>query len=310
MILEKIASNAGVSVAALEILVATASHRYKTYKIAKRTGGFREINHPSVALKFMQRWLARNVFEHLPIHVAAKAYRTDVSIRNLAEPHVAKNYLLRMDFANFFPSLTSDDVKKLLVKNTALLPFVLSQNDLEIISKIVCRFNRLTIGAPSSPILSNNLLFGFDQKIQEVCASKNVTYTRYADDLFFSTNHPNALREISNKVLVEINELPYPRLQINAEKTIFTSRKRKRMVTGLVLTSDRKISVGRKKKRLIHHQMNEYKYDQLDPPAISYLRGYLAYVGAVEPTFIESLKAKYGEDLLKKLFQARLTERK
>ena len=90
-----------------------------------------------------------------------------------------------------------------------------------------------------------------------------------------------------------------PTLQINDQKTVFTSRKRLRRVTGLVLTSDRKISIGRGKKRLLKGMVFKLLRGQLDLESANQLRGWVAYVRSVEPEFIAALQLKYKIDLAK-----------
>src|SRR6266446_5286765 len=105
MIIEQAASRLALPIPFLLKLATTASHRYKTYTIPKRTGGTRTIHHPARELKLLQRWLLQNVLTALPVHTAATAYSKESSIRRNAEMHVANNYILRVDFHNFFPSL-------------------------------------------------------------------------------------------------------------------------------------------------------------------------------------------------------------
>ena len=128
---------------------------------------------------------------------------------------------------------------------------VLQPADILVILYTVCKHGSLTIGAPSSPFLSNAVLYDFDCHIDRLCTDSRVTYTRYADDLFLSTNVPNTLDNILLNIRGNLRERISPCLTINEEKTVFTSKKRKRVVTGLVLTTKEKLSIGRDKKRSI-----------------------------------------------------------
>jgi hypothetical protein len=105
MIAERIATQFGLSVPYVERLARTASHRYMHYAIKKKSGGEREIAHPSRELKVLQKWLLENILIKLPIHVSATAYQKGSSIRINAGIHAANNYILRVDFQNFFPLL-------------------------------------------------------------------------------------------------------------------------------------------------------------------------------------------------------------
>ena len=215
MILERLERETGVPGRKIELFVATASYRYKTYRIPKRQGGFRVIDHPTSDLKFLQRWLNRHVFAMLPVHSAAMAYRRGRSIRDAAKMHAGSSYLLKADFKDFFPSLTRNDVSILLTEHLIGKMPMFTGEDVEIVANIVCKDNSLTIGAPSSPILSNSLLFDFDRVISKVCVEEKVEYSRYADDLFFSTNTPNCLTDIMQAIRDDLRTRPSPRLLIN-----------------------------------------------------------------------------------------------
>ena len=196
MIIERITSELGLSEQYVAKIAQTASHRYKTYEIPKTTGGTRTINHPARELKLLQSWLADRVFSLLPVHAAAFAYRKGRNILAHAAVHVRQNYLLKVDFRDFFPSITGADVEVLLRRNETIFNPRMDGLDYQLIKSLVCRRDRLTIGAPSSPSLSNAVMFEFDVHWQEVSRSEEVVYSRYADDLYFSTNAPNVLSRL------------------------------------------------------------------------------------------------------------------
>ncbi|MDX6527870.1 MAG: hypothetical protein QOH41_160 [Blastocatellia bacterium] len=297
MIIERMASQLALSPLFLTKLANSASHRYKEYKIPKRTGGQRTIHHPARELKLLQYWLLRNVLKLLPVHPSATAYQKGSSIRLNAAAHVANNYILRVDFQDFFPSLTGSDVVTLLQANRDKLTDVeLTDADITLVRQIVCRFDCLTIGAPTSPLISNAIMFEFDVAWSGRAEAEEVTYTRYADDLYFSTNQPNVLQGVLEKLRESLNTLAIPTLRINERKTAFSSRKRRRLAAGLVLTSDRKISIGRPKKRMLKALVNKLKHKELEPERIAHLRGWIAYLRSVEPTFVTALQKKYDLD--------------
>ena len=294
MLTELIARETGLDQAFIENLARTANYRYKIYIIPKRTVGERIIQHPSRQLKFLQRWFVNRIFRALPVHSAATAYMSGTSVRNNAALHVNNNYLLKLDFENFFPSIKKEDVERHLRINRHRIPFELDADDVQLISNTVTRKGAIVIGAPSSPIISNQIMYEFDVAVHQYCAERGVSYSRYADDMYFSTRVPNTLSEIHNKVIRVISDLAYPRLSLNREKTSHSSKKRKRLVTGLSLTSDGKVSLGRKKKRMVRSLIHKHKNDELEPEQRNYLAGYLSYAKSVEPIFIERLVAKFG----------------
>jgi len=301
MLASVIAKKTGVTALYIEQLARSASHFYKVYLIDKRHGDEKRIiQQPSRALKFLQRWIVANVIQDIPIHTAAAAYVKGSSVRKHAERHVTNNYLLRLDFQQFFPSIKGSDIRRHLVKNRPHLHFVEEDTDIELLVAAGTRSGGLVIGAPSSPALSNQIMFQFDDLLHRWCADSNVTYTRYADDLYFSTRTPDVLRLAREKVLELLGSIEYPKLSLNDDKTVHTSRKKKRLVTGLSLSSDGKVSLGREKKRKIRSMIHKHKVVAgLESKERAYLAGYLAYARSVEPEFIASLVRKYGSETMR-----------
>ena len=142
------------------------------------------------------------------------------------------------------------------------------------------------------------------------CHSLGVVYSRYADDLYLSTNKPNVLAGVLAELRKSLTKQRQPQLRINEKKTTFTSRKRRRIVTGLILSSENKVSLGREKKRKIKSLVYRFVQQRLDLKELSYLRGYISYVNAVEPSFIKSLERKYGTEVMNQIRRAPTISRK
>jgi RNA-directed DNA polymerase len=170
MLLDRLAEDLRLKPEYIELVARTASHRYKTYSIPKKNGGLRTIHHPARELKLMQSWLVEKVFARFPVHRAATAYKKGASILLNATRHKKNNYLLKVDFENFFPSITGPDIVQLFQKSTlAGTRRIFSLPEVEFIRQIVCRGDRLTIGAPSSPMISNIVMFEFDNNQAAYC---------------------------------------------------------------------------------------------------------------------------------------------
>lgn len=301
MIIKIISKNTDLSPVYIAKVVKSASHLYKNYLIKKRKKGKRLISHPAKELKLLQRWMIDNILSHLPIHKSVFSYKKGIGIQNLANVHRKNNFLLRTDFKDFFPSIKSNNIANLIQKNLSLINFQLSNKDIEIICKVVCKDGKLTIGAPSSPIISNSILYDFDEHWFEKCKKQNIVYSRYADDLYFSTNHSHKLKLVYKELIDYVNRMKSPYLELNKNKTVFTSKKYRRIVTGLVLTPKGEISIGRQKKRFIKSLIHKCINQDISDKQLSYLRGYLAYINAVEPTFVKRLENKYGKDIIKNI---------
>lgn len=234
MLKEKISAISGFSTSRLEYLAKTASVRYKHYQIKKRQGGYRDINHPSRELKFIQRLINELAIKEFPVHSSATAYSIGSSIKKNADLHLGTCFTIRIDFKNFFPSFVSGKLKEFFIERQSKYNKYYSFNDIGFLINICCRYDALTIGAPSSPHLTNIVMFDFDNKIFEWCRERNLIYSRYADDIFVSAYEPDML----GNALVKLRELSssfrYANLSINEDKTTFLSRRYKRAVCGLV----------------------------------------------------------------------------
>ncbi|MFN3314372.1 MAG: reverse transcriptase domain-containing protein [Hyphomonas sp.] len=158
--------------------------------------------------------------------------------------------------------------------------------------------SRLAIGAPSSPFLSNALMFEFDKVISEAVARDHVVYTRYADDLTFSAPRTGHLVNVEKIVRSTLRSLEYPKLTINEDKTTRITRKYGRKVTGLTLTNDGKVSIGHHRKRLISATVHHASLGKLNNAALGELKGLLGFANSAEPEFIQTLKDKYGAELI------------
>jgi RNA-directed DNA polymerase len=269
-----------------------ASHAYRTYYVKKKDGNVRTIHHPSKQLKGMQRWLVDAIISKWPVHPAATAYRTGKSIFDNASAHAASKYLLRMDCQDFFPSITELDVKHFIADKPTLFPGW-DAYDIEAFCRLICKEQRLVIGAPSSPSLSNALCFDMDSELAGLAGKYSVVYTRYADDLFFSSAVPNVLADVQVAVETIVASQKIPgELKINAAKTRHSSKRCTRRVTGIVLGSDGKPHVGRRLKRRIRSMV--HNYDELDGRTRQSLAGLIAYAIGFEPSFLNSLIQKYG----------------
>ena len=292
MIMERMARELSLPANHVARLVKTASHQYKEYQISKRGGGTRTIFHPSRRLKALQKWLLANVIVGWPVHDAANAYRKGHTILDNAKAHAGTSFLLRMDLQEFFPSLNVGDMNVYKSRRPGLFKDWTDQDFLWFCF-LVFRFDSLTIGAPTSPAISNVLCFDLDVKLNGVCQSRGVNYTRYADDFFFSTSEPGVLKELEQQVKLEVLGLQLPgRLQINDAKTRHSSKKGARRVTGITLGSDGNAYVGRQLKREVRSRV--HRLDSLSPQDRVRLAGMISYITGLDPEFMNTLVRKYG----------------
>lgn len=280
----------------LDRFISTCPFRYKIYQIAKKNSTQkRTIAHPSRVLKAVQRTLLSSILNDLlSVHDCAMAYKKGKGIKDNAKVHLQNRFLLKMDFRNFFPSITSSDFERLLrekynVTDTYELNVLTQVFFMKSGSELV-----LSIGSPGSPLISNSMLYNFDEKMDEASRSNGIVYSRYSDDLTFSTNKPGVLTEWPKQVTDILSGIEYPLLTINQDKTIHTSKRHNRHVTGITLSSEGNLSIGREKKRIIRAQIHQVK--NLSVKELEQLRGHLAFLAHIEPDTYKRLSKKYKNE--------------
>ncbi|SKA15895.1 retron St85 family RNA-directed DNA polymerase [Novilysobacter spongiicola] len=294
-LVNRLSQQVGLPAGDIERIISSAPRRYKEFKIRKRSGsGFRDIAQPSRELKILQKAVVEELKPHLPIHDCVHGYVIGRGIKSNAAAHRKGRFILKMDFADFFPSIKPVDFRAHLreslpdryddieARQLELLLFWLKRGE---------RTLRMCIGAPSSPSISNYLMYAIDSRITENCRLNAVTYTRYADDLTFSCGEEGILGEVEGAVSRIVGETVHPRLRINPDKTIHISRKQRRTVTGVNITPTGELSIGRDRKRLIRAMVHRHIRGLLDLRGQNELIGLLGFAHDVEPSFAQKMWA-------------------
>jgi len=304
-IINQLASKAKLSERELASFLFDAPLKYKHYSIPKRSTGRRLIAQPSQELKRIQRLFISLI--DLSIHPCAMAYRQGVSIKDNAKAHMDNRYLLSMDLRNFFNSITPDMFWSVCKKQNVLMSA--GDTERELITKLLfwsptknlSRRLVLSVGAPSSPLLSNFIMYDFDVQLARFCNEQGIVYTRYADDLSFSTNQQGVLFKVPEFVKQTLQNTYGNNLLINYRKTVFSSMAHNRHVTGITINNEGELSLGRERKRYIKGLVFRFVNNELDGDEREYLRGLLAFAHHIEPTFIDSLEKKYGAETVQML---------
>ena len=314
---EKISNDIKIPISFLNEAISNAHKHIKKFHIPKRKGGYRIICQPSAKLKTIQYWVIRNICNYLPVDKAAYAYRDGVSILDNAFFHTSNKYFLKVDLKDFFPSISFDDfieiVRDWYKKNQPI--WELDRNSENILKK-VCFDEKgfLPIGYPSSPSISNAVMYPVDLSIKkEIQEGKygKFLYTRYADDLIFSTNKKGVCSEFYKKLCRIINNTRSPKIEINKEKTkICSSTAGSAIVTGLRIANDGHITIHKKQKDHIRLLLSLYKkgilknddyysYKKGNVKTNNYfsLLGYLVYVRHVDPAFYSKIQHKYFKEI-------------
>lgn len=157
---------------------------YKSFKISKKAGGKRHILAPQTSLKIIQRKLNQvlgSVYQPKP---STHGFVYEKSIVTNAKVHLRKRYVFNIDLKDFFSSINFGRVRGLLMAQ----PYNCNQEIATILAQICCHENQLPQGAPTSPTISNMICAKLDSQLQRLAKKNQCTYTRYADDITFSTS--------------------------------------------------------------------------------------------------------------------------
>lgn len=214
---------------------------YRYFKIKKDNGKMRTISEPLPNLKDIQNWILKEILYKIKVSRYAKGYVPNRSIKDHVRYHTNEEHVLTMDIENFFGnikfSLTENIFKEvgysILVSN--------------LITKLCYLDNSLPQGAPTSPYISNIVMYEFDEEMSIYCRKNNLKYTRFADDLAFSG-------KIDNESLIEKveNELKKIDLVLNSKKTKFMAQSQPQIICGIVV--NKKVQVPKFKRNQIRQE--------------------------------------------------------
>lgn len=168
-------------------------HDYRTFQIAKKTGGVRDIAVPPRPLKIIQSKLNTVLQLVYPLKPSVHGFVGDRSILSNARRHVDKRLVLNVDLEDFFPSINFGRVRGVFMAQ----PYGLGEKAATALAQICCYDNHIAQGAPTSPIVSNMICARLDSQLQRLARKHKCIYTRYADDLTFSTTLPSFPEQIA-----------------------------------------------------------------------------------------------------------------
>ncbi|MFM0204226.1 retron Ec67 family RNA-directed DNA polymerase/endonuclease [Paraburkholderia fungorum] len=240
------------------------AEKYNQFSIPKRSGGTRDIFAPTSELKSLQRKLAAALEECISDiekltnrkNKASHGFRLGKSILTNASAHRNKRYVFNIDLEDFFPSITGQRVRGFLIKDRN---FAFDASIATTIAHIACRDGKLPQGSPCSPVISNMIAGVLDVHLSRLAKVHGCIYTRYADDITFSTNKEDfpvdiACRDDGNehcwKVGAELHRLILRSgFAINEKKTRMQYRDSRQQVTGLVV--NKKVNVSAEYRYLV-----------------------------------------------------------
>jgi hypothetical protein len=235
------------------------ANRYTRFEIPKRHGGTREILAPTVELKLIQRRLSILLQDcAAEINVAHKhaedgtrfgishGFKRHHNIMTNGRVHTTRRFVFNADLQDFFGMINFGRVRGFFLKDKN---FALHPNVATVIAQIACFDNKLPQGSPCSPIVSNLLAHSLDIQLARLAAKNGLSYTRYADDLTFSTNKPSFPEMVASpqenhdwKPSADLERIvSNSGFRFNPSKTRLQYRDSRQEVTGL--TVNRKVNV-------------------------------------------------------------------
>ena len=217
--------------------------RYKDFTIPKKSGGVRTISAPRGSLKMILTYL-NAIFQAMyePTD-AAMGFVPGRSIADNAAVHIGKNYVFNTDLEDFFPSVHQARIWAILQKK----PFSLNEELASVIAGLCCMqdpkgtldkkgkvIGVLPQGSPCSPILTNIVCRNLDRRLSGLAKRFNLSYTRYADDITFSSDY-NVFQEGSEFMHEFVQIVTGQNFQINENKTRLQKSGQRQEVTGLLV---------------------------------------------------------------------------
>lgn len=284
---------------------AASVDHYHRFTLPKRSGGTRIISAPKPDLRIAQSWLLNSILSKLEIHAAAMAFRPGRSILDNAQVHQQQAVVIRLDLKDFFPGISFNRVKGLFEafgynQGVATILALLATEaprvavTLDGVKRFVSTGQRhLPQGACTSPALTNVLCRSLDKRLIGAARRYGFNYTRYADDLVFSHAQTDAL--IGQFLGLVRQIIKAEGFIVNEEKTRIMRAHQRQAVTGLVVNETPQISRYdmRRFRAFLHHcevAGTKAVSEKLGKNALSYARGYLAFIQMVSPDKVASIK--------------------
>ena len=301
---------------------------YKTFTIRKRAGGRRVICVPLLSLKLVQVWLHRNALSRVKPHWRSFAYTPGSSAAACASEHCGCAWLIKIDIESFFESVTERSVYRVFrsLGYAPLISFEMArlctregqggQSHLELpydnIGKYKIKPYRskfmgsLPQGASTSPMLANLACWNLDEELSSAAESEGLVYTRYADDLTFSTVETGFDRKRAGKVIQRACRiLEKHGFAANQAKTKVIPPGARKVVLGLLVDGERPRLTKQFRKRLEHHARGVRKFGPACHAAHHnfdavfgfrrHISGLLAYARTVDVEFAEALQQEFLE---------------
>lgn len=293
-------------------------HAFRLLVMRKQSGGLRVIEQPQDALRVLQRRVLREVLATADLHPAAHGFVRGRSALTHAALHSGRRLVLRLDIADFFTSITAGRVHSAFLRlglpprvATAVTALCTSVQRAGALRTALRRHHafasqssideqardwqqtlcvpHLPQGAPTSPALANWIAYRLDRRLSGLAAAWDMRYSRYADDLTFSTDASdcNSLRFVDQVRTIVATE----GWLLNERKTLVMPQSNRQRVTGIVVNQT--MNLCRQDydalKAAVHRHVNAA---QPDTQQHSQLLGRIAWLARFRPGRAERLRQK------------------
>jgi RNA-directed DNA polymerase len=240
----------------LHDIVSRRSDPYRIFLIKKTSGGRRRITVPLPPLLVVQKWLHENVLSNERTHSCSQAFNEGCSPVKNAQQHCSSKWLVKIDVENFFESVSEKQVYHVFkgMGFRPLLSFELARLCTRIADPLgrpgvhywrlrkrysigaYCKdcIGHLPQGAPTSPLLANLVCFDLDTRLNAIAGKFRCVYTRYADDIVFSSQDFDR-RRAKKLIALTVGVLAEFGFKQNFRKTIIAPPGARRIVTGLLV---------------------------------------------------------------------------
>lgn len=175
----QISQTLGIEIRTLYQYSNRQNKHYSRTTIRKESGKERTLHVPCRTLKYIQRRILEEYLYKLPVSEFATAYIPKKKLLDNAAPHRGKAQILKLDISGFFDAIDYEMVY------AAMQKLGLSVAATALLANICIRNGVLPQGAPTSPCLANLVMRYFDEKVGAWCREREITYTRYCDDMTF-----------------------------------------------------------------------------------------------------------------------------
>ncbi len=229
------------------------------------------------------------------IHDSAHGFRSYYSTSTNATVHIGKKNLLQIDIKNFFESIPKRKIIEVFKKIGC------ADDVARLLTKICTVNNILKEGLNTSPLLANLYFYDIDIKLNTLACQFKCEYSRYADDMTFSSNKNIKKTNLLQNITTILSD---ESLELSNHKTRYSSYGQSQYVTGLSISNTEYPRIPRKIKKLLRqelHYLNLYGFtSHFDKRGEDHttghyrIKGWLDYIRSVEPTLGKEMEKIYN----------------